>query len=382
MGSWFETRSAAFKPLTRPLPDNFRFPLGRPIVLGYVGGLALEEQFSKVAGADTLCGSEIWITPAGGVYIILSCERSANGGGLPRFPTPGYRAIYDVACFLFLELFEELTRCLKALQVRFLFAGSVFLDRNKMTIDATRHLRREASAKRADIQGLHEMAIADFRIDDLLIDVYYIETDATAPERNYRIGYGEAFVAGPREEDVFAILLVYLSFPAAVWLLGAASDYANRSILHTQDHVSAARLSSVRSLKIFCDTLVAETQPIQIRITEYYLELMDATFKALKLETMYAQVNALMSALSGEAAAIEAQLQVVRDRKIAAGGVSIALIAALSAGYDLIQFSREVSPATLAFWTLPFGVIALSIVLLGLMIAPVRRARNDRLSLF
>jgi cytochrome c-type biogenesis protein CcmH/NrfF len=97
---------------------------------------------------------------------------------------------------------------------------------------------------------------------------------------------------------------------------------------------------------------------------------------------MYAQVNALMSALSGEAAAIEAQLQVVRDRKIAAGGVSIALIAALSAGYDLIQFSREVSPATLAFWTLPFGVIALSIVLLGLMIAPVRRARNDRLSLF
>lgn len=151
------------------------------------------------------------------------------------------------------------------------------------------------------------------------------------------IGYVGATLETEDPERVYLLILMYTSFAASLWIMQALSDFANRAMEAFKGWKggSLKRLSAIRSLRLFCESFIAEAQPIQVRLTEKYLEISEPIFKASRLPEIFSQISSQLTNLSQETEVIESKLSLSRDRKVGLAAAAIAVLSGLSAAYDL-----------------------------------------------
>lgn len=392
-GSWPEIRGKIQTAIQRTtsklvvcencLPAGFRFPLGEPICLAFQNDTALKHAFSSRRKGHAYVGHQIWITPAGGVFLLIHGRAlHPNSDGRCTFETEGYEDEYDTLVCVFLEIFEQIRHAIAGIRLRFSFAGSEILQRNM-------HAAQESQlARNSFFDGhgkLDRPLLAESHVctaDDLLYDVYYISSLATGTD-SFEIGYGEAKVDTTDALDIYSILFSYLSFPTALWLMNAVSDYSKRALTAINGFADIRRLHTAKAMRTFCETFIAESQPIQIRISERYLERMEQTFTQHRIPKLFEQISVQLRSITEEVNSIESDLQALRDRRIALGASAIAIFSALSAGYDLLSYMRDFQNSHgITQYFLGAWMITLVVFFLVVLNLPGRRIFSTSFRLF
>jgi hypothetical protein len=175
--------------------------------------------------------------------------------------------------------------------------------------------------------------------EDILIDVYFLESRFQENVNEYRIDYRDTTLVSDDPDMILVIGLIYASFINLLWLRNLLID--ETKMIQTEsldDYIKKRRnATDLRLLRMFILQFINQSSPTCILLTRRYIMTMETCWEEFRMHRLVANINDQVNTLDAMISAIEAKNEDIRNFRIGLAALLISVISIIAVVSDLIN---------------------------------------------
>lgn len=167
------------------------------------------------------------------------------------------------------------------------------------------------------------------RLDELLLDVYYIERRCVSTEQKHEIGYVSTRFVSDDKELMPTLLFAFSGFATMLWIKEHLRDISGRfhAEVSTSCRCNVQEMLSLKGLKVFSERLLQESQPIDIRLTRRYMEVVEVFWKVSRMHDLESQIKSQLTTLDSLMDWVQSEARERRNTRLQVGAFFMSVIA-------------------------------------------------------
>lgn len=343
----FSSTSSLFEVVSINYEPTTNFPLGKPLAIRFLNFLDVLDlqQLLQNAGVslpanECKLDNLIWVCPSGVVLIMgkMSYDRN-NFISLCQFDKV-MQDHYAELAYIFTVVAEVIIAAFPNEILSSSLCCAIDVEKCRKGIDFRRGIPDSGMISCSSVaRWLQSNGEARALYDDILVDVYYIDSLAREQGEKLRIDYFDTSIESSDPLYLLIIGIAFSSFIGLLWLqkhLGEQSRIVQRGLIGTSPLREGISFE-LKLLRIFCLRFINESSPISIRLTRAYVMCLEECWKQFRMHTLIDQVNDQLATLENMFDWIDEIYRETRNIKIGLAAVLLALISVAAVAAQLVS---------------------------------------------